>query len=157
MWPVPGDQPWTAEVNKFGIVGYNHNTIHIGYNAFGCSEARMIFEGSCIIAGIPDASATGDGQLQKRNHICSSSCDQLEAFHGWIVKLAERDIILMPTGFLTILAPLTKTYVCRWPVAADNNDKLRAVGHLTHLPRDYTELRANSTGYTQLRDFLQGQ
>lgn len=94
---------------------------------------------------------------EKRRTLIMGGKDSLEPLvqqHGWCVKLADGDCLVVPTGFIIISLCNEEWYGMPWWCSFDENDRLRTVGQLGALLQEFGELRAPTIGYPQFYDFL---
>ena len=130
--------------------------VHVGLGHFCCMEARLLFEGSEIVLGIPQEKIPGSNIKEKRKHLFSATIDTLSALlaqGGFMHMHDSSKLLVLPTGFLFVFV---STGACglRWALSSDDADTERVKAQLSALMLAFPEMKNPSTGHAQLLDWL---
>ena len=121
-------------------------------------ESRLLLQGSQLIGGIPFEKVPGETLKDKRSYVFS--CDQknlqdLFQDGGWLLKLAEASVAVIPSGFL-IVCSSTGTVGLRWSCCSDVAGTARVIDTLSALLAAYPEMRSSDIGYAEFLDYIRG-
>ena len=72
---------------------------------------------------------------------------------GFKVTHTDVDLLVVPSGYLTIVAANTSRWI-RWSIAGDEADRVRTETGLQSMLDSFPEVRQPASGYQQFRDFL---
>ena len=148
-----------GQVHGHQVFGFNLNHVYCGFTPFCMAEVRMLLHGKLVIAGIPFDGVPGDNAKEKRNTLLRSTIDGMrqiiiEAPGSFLMQLADVGAIMIPSGFMVVMAASEECVGLRWGVAGDEGDSIR-VGHtLSQFLMASPEMRNPSHGYGQLHEWL---
>ena len=152
------DEPWALPIFTPDFVAVAKGYFRFGANHFGGSEARVYLEGGETIVGIKYEAVAGENWSEKRRTLCCLTVDALQELagstSGFVLKANKEDVVLIPSGVVTLCSSEEGAVYSRWPVSGDQGDTLRAVMVIETLTREFPEIRMQSTGYTQLLEYL---
>lgn len=148
-----------GQVHGHQVFGFNLNHVYCGFTPFCMAEVRMLLCGKLVIAGIPFDGVPGDNAKEKRNTLLRSTIDGMrqiitEAPGSFLMQLADVGAIVIPSGFMVVMAASVECLGIRWGLAGDEGDTIR-VGHtLGEFLTAWPEMRNPSHGYGQLHEWL---
>ena len=148
-----------GQVHGHQVFGFNLNHVYCGFTPFCMAEVRMLLCGKLVIAGIPFEGVPGDNTKEKRNTLLRSTIDGMrqiitEAPGSFLMQLADVGAIVIPSGFMVVMAASEECLGLRWGLAGDEGDTIR-VGHtLGEFLTAWPEMRNPSHGYGQLHEWL---
>ena len=154
---VPPSAEWGPSVYEFQVFGLQKNYVSVAYSHMCQMEARLLFSGEEIVMGIPASVLPGGNLKEKRAQLFQlpmPEVQQLVQQSGWAVWHDNTKLVLIPTGFLVVVAALDKTTGLRWSVSSDEADTNRCKEMLAALLAAFPEMANASTGYSQWRDWL---
>ena len=153
------DEEWALRVYQFDICfSANHNT-NIGTSQFGCTECRIMLEGSEVLVGVPFEKVPGTSFKDKRLNVTRMTVDDITTMvrdnGGFSIKLSADDDLcaIIPSGFLLISASTHCKYL-RWNISSDAQDSIRVKIMLKELLHDFPEMRADSQPHQKFYDLL---
>lgn len=148
-----------GQVHGHQVFGFNLNHVYCGFTPFCMAEVRMLLCGKLVIAGIPFDGVPGDNAKEKRNTLLRSTIDGMrqiitEAPGSFLMQLADVGAIVIPSGYMVVMAASVECLGIRWGLAGDEGDTIR-VGHtLGEFLTAWPEMRNPSHGYGQLHEWL---
>ena len=148
-----------GQVHGHQVFGFNLNHVYCGFTPFCMAEVRMLLCGKLVIAGIPFDGVPGDNAKAKRNTLLRSTIDGMrqiitEAPGSFLTQLADVGAIVIPSGYMVVMAASVECLGIRWGLAGDEGDTIR-VGHtLGEFLTAWPEMRNPSHGYGQLHEWL---
>ena len=155
---IPKELEWGTKVYPVQAHAQRYGTCTASVLHFGAMESRLLLQGSQLIGGIPFEKVPGETLKDKRSYVFS--CDQkslqdLFQDGGWLLKLAEASVAVIPSGFL-IVCSSTGTVGLRWSCCGDVADTARVIDTLSALLAAYPEMRSSRIGYAEFLDYIRG-
>ena len=86
-------------------------------------------------------------------HIAPDNLAAIVKKGGFVHNLTKGRCVLLPTGFLYVIAADNECVGLRWSVSSDVADTNRARRHLSELIEDFQEMQNPSVGYGQYLEF----
>ena len=141
---------WGTRLKQKTFFGGKHPWFHIGFNAFGAMEARVIIDGERTIGGAALDQALGQTLKDKRRNLIAMSGEQLTELVekvGFIATFGAGYAIMVPTVFLVFQLATVRCFGLRWTPSADLADTGHSMQQLKMLMDEFLEVRASNTGY----------
>ena len=128
------------------MFGFQLNHVYCGFTPFCMAEVRMLLHGKLVIAGIPVDGVPGDDAKEKRNTLLRSTIDGMREIiidtpGSFLMQLADVGAIVIPSGFMVVMAASEECLGLRWGVAGDEGDTFRVAHTLSKLLTASPEMR----------------
>ena len=152
---IPSSLDWCEKVYCKQFFSLRAGAVQIGFPHFGSMEARVLLEGSEVVAGILYDKAPGANMREKRAHLFSANeteINRLVADGGW-VAWHEDKVLVVPAGYICITAG-DDQFGIRWSLSADAADQHRVQAALTRTVESFPEMKNPSLGIAQFNDWL---
>jgi hypothetical protein len=137
--------------------GYARSYVAVQMPHMASMEARVLFEGVELVAGVPIEQVEGRALKEKRQNLTHMGYDRLRALlkdsGGFAVRHDSDRLLVIPTGFLLIVASAA-CRGARWSLSGDVSDTLRMRLSLVGVLGSYPEMGNASTGYSQWKAWL---
>ena len=156
-YPLPADEDWIHLVHTPTFFGQAPGTFKVGSGHMACFEIMFVLKGNALVVGIPYDKCPGDNISQKRKFLMDAGADQLSTIvekDGSALLADQTKAIMLPSGWLYVMAFPTDTLGIRWTANADTAGDARVGTMLGHMLDAYSNLRNASTGHQQFADFL---
>ena len=146
------------QVSTPATTGYTDKFVNVGYAPFCLPEVIVTLVGSLVVAGLPLDAIPGEDLKAKRKNLGQATIDQLKQYltnGGWMVRLKDVGVLVVPTGFLLLKAAETATTCLRWSFCGDERDLYRTGVALEALLAAYPEMKNPHLGYQQFMEWIQ--
>ena len=158
-FPLPdgSTDDWVNLVHNPFWIGVKQHAMQVGVGHMCCIEARLIFSGTLLVAGIEYDSVPGKDLKEKRKYVLSASIEAYKALikeHGFIFKAEPHTGFALPTGFIVMMVAQSDVHALRWTVASDQADTARVITGLKNVLQSFPDMGNASQGYQQLLDLL---
>ena len=160
---TPGDlaKKVTANVYQMQALQQAPRHTHVGISVFGTSQLYIGIQGTAFLGAIKlDEVGSGKSLQEQLNDIREKSgpelVSSLKAGNNMWVKVAPRDVVLLPAGYLMISHSTEGSVIFRKSFSPSNEDREYAK---TRLAVDLTletfpELRAEENIWAKWREYL---
>lgn len=150
-------EDWALQVFAPMFFAFKENYVMVNVSHMGMMEARAIFEGTCLVAGVPYEAAPGQNMKEKRHSLAAMGYDRLKLLigesHGFAVTHDSTKLLVIPSGYVLLMAS-AGCVGARWSMSADEADTLRVKHCLGNVLASYPEMTNASTGYSQWLGWL---
>ena len=150
-------QDWASQVYSPYFFGFAPNHVTVSMSHMCAMEARMVLEGSEMVAGVPYEAVDGENLKEKRKALLTMPLDALrnliEQSGGFAFVHDSTKLAVLPTGMIMIYASSGCTGI-RWSLASDEADSRRVAHHLKNVLESFPEMANASTGYAQWQSWL---
>jgi hypothetical protein len=147
---------WALDAYAPFFFAFKENYVIVTVAHMGMMEARAIFEGTCLVAGVPYEAAPGQTMKEKQRSLATMGYDRLKTLivesHGFAVTHDSTKLLVIPSGYLLLMASAGCVGV-RWSMSGDEADTLRVKYCLTNQLASFPEVGAK-LGYRQWLDWL---
>jgi hypothetical protein len=155
--PVPHNEDWPTVLYEPQFYGMAKSFTYVGLCPFAAMEARLMLEGTQIIAGISYDKCPGETMKDKRNNIYKLHIDDLKPLivnSGFITSSDPSKLIVLPTGFMIMIAAATAGWGVRWGMSSDDHDTGRVKMLLRLMLDAFPELKHPAAHHSPFYDYL---
>ena len=153
------DEEWAHKIMGVDINTTSQGHLNLGSTSFCMCEARVYLEGSEIIAGVRYDLVPGVTYSDKRNGLYHMTVDNfsalLESTAGFIQTVSAHQCVLIPSGFIIVVATVEPTAYASWGVSSDEQGSSRTKVMINNMLTSYAELKGPSHCLTQFLRWLQ--
>ena len=129
-----------------------------GISHFCCIEARLLISGKVLIFGAPVNVVPGDTLRSKKEHLMTGTAQSIQELFkcdgAFVVHHLPGKLLVMPSGYLYMMAYVEESTGLRWSLASDDADSARVLGMVDNAMQHFPELRAK--GYESFSTWLRG-
>jgi hypothetical protein len=155
--PVPHNEDWPTVLYEPQFFGMAKSFTYVGMSPFAAMEARLMLEGTQIVAGIAYDKCPGETMKDKRNNMYKLHIDELKPLivnFGFITSCDSSKLIVLPTGFMIMIAAATAGWGVRWGMSSDEHDTGRVKMLLRLMLDAFPELKHPSAHHSPFYDYL---
>ena len=126
---------------------------------FGCMQNRWLFKGRELLIGLPLVQNPPVTIKELRKRMMTMTVDAMKQaileFGGYAIDHGPEDLVVLPSGFLTLVVATEDCMGLYWSCSSDENDTTRVVQTLTMLISEFPECANPSTGNLQFKEWLE--
>ena len=150
-------QDWAHRVYQFELYGSRQHFEQTCLTHMCQCEARLAISGSAMYTfGVPSRAVPGEDLYSKRLYVSGCNADDLGGIlrSGFVVKQTPGQLVVVPSGFLVIMAGADDCIGLRWPIGGDHREVARVSNYIDDALTSFTELTPRELGWTPFAEYL---
>ena len=153
------DEDWAKRIYCMTFMGHVKEFTMATITPYGCMQNRLLFKGRELLIGLPLVQNPPCTIKDLRKRMMMMTVDAMKQavveLGGYAIDHGPEDIVVLPSGYLTLVVAVEDCMGLYWSCSSDENDTTRVVQTLTMLVNEFPECANPSTGNLQFKEWLQ--